>query len=200
MSGEKAAARTRGRPRRIETDHAILDAARASLYDKGYERLTIEEVARRAGVGKPTVYRRYASKAELVAAAFIEVLEVANPEVPNTGDPSGDIRRLLCNLVDVLTTTNFGRAMIEIVSPAVRDRQLSEMFHVAAEGRRVVLRTVIQRAADAGRLATADVEIAIDLLLGAIYFRHLASRRVLDSAFVDELVDMIVLPVSDVEV
>ncbi len=193
MSGATAVGGTRGRPRLAETDRAIHASARELLAEEGYVDLTIEGVARRAGVGKPTVYRRYDSKASLVAASLLEVLEGVNPEPPDTGDPAADAKRLLGNLVAALDTP-FGRALAEIVSPAARDPQLSQLFAAAVDDRRVLIRTVMRRAADAGRLAVADVEVAIDVVLGAIYFRHLITREPLDATFVAQTVDAVVRP------
>ncbi len=184
----------RGRPRRAETDLAIRAAARELLVEDGYGQLTIEDVAKRAGVGKPTVYRRYDSKASLVAAALLAALEEVNPEAPDTGDPAEDTKRLLGNLVRALTQTEFGPAMTEIVSPAAREPQLLDLLSVAVCDRRALMRTVIQRASDAGRLVAPGVEVGIDLLLGAIYFRHLITHETLDQSFVDQIVDTVVSP------
>lgn len=85
----------RGRPRDGATDAAILDAAERSLANRGYEAMTMEQVAAAAGVSKPTVYLRYGSKAELVAA-MIDRLE---PPLP---PPAGrSARRDLVKLIEI---------------------------------------------------------------------------------------------------
>lgn len=178
---------TRGRPRRVETDRVIHTAARELLAESGYGELTIEGVARRAKVGKPTVYRRYDSKASLVAAALLETLEEANPKAPDTGDSAADARELLGNLAAALAA-EFGQAVIEIISPAARDTHLAELFRVATEDRRHLIRAVLTRAADQNQLVPTDVEVAIDLALGAVYFRHLVTHEPIDSAFIDTVV------------
>lgn len=183
---------SRGRPRRAETDAAINAATRSMLVEVGYGGLTIEGVARRAEVGKPTVYRRHGSKAALVSAALLDTLEAANPEPPDTGDVNRDTRTLLGNLAALLTSTDFGTALIEIVSPATRDAHLAELFDATVEERRVVIRSLLQRAQDQSRLACEDVETGIDLVLGAIYFRHLLTRGAIDEGFIAEIVDTII--------
>lgn len=75
--------RGRGRPRRAEADLEILDAALAMLRTGGYRELSLDEVARRAGTAKSSIYRRWPSKAALAA-------EIVRREVPVQHDPSDD--------------------------------------------------------------------------------------------------------------
>lgn len=182
----------RGRPRRTATDAAINAATRRLLHEEGYAALTIEGVARRAGVGKPTVYRRHDSKASLVSAALREPLESVNPQAPDTGDVAADLRLVLENLGSVLASTDFGDALVEIMAPARRDPELDALFRVATSQRRIVIRSVMGRVADAGRLGPSDVETAIDMVLGAVYFRFLFTRQEIDEAFVGDLVASVV--------
>ncbi|MEZ5341489.1 MAG: TetR/AcrR family transcriptional regulator [Acidimicrobiales bacterium] len=185
----------RGRPRRPETDAAIYAATRQVLRDVGYGELTIEEVAKRAGVGKPTVYRRHDSKASLVGAAMVGGLELANPELVQTNDVAADLRVLLTNLCRALTDDDFGSAVTELVSPAARDASLAEILQVAADERRILIRTLVQRAHDENRLRSGDIEASIDMALGAIYFRHLVAQKPLDRRYVRRLVDSVIDPV-----
>jgi AcrR family transcriptional regulator len=181
-----------GRPRSPETDAAIVAATRRLLAEGGYDALSIEAVAREAGVGRPTVYRRHRDKASLVAAAVADTLAAVNPAPPDSGDPADDLRRVLDNLVGALTTTDFGAAITEIVSPSARHPDLAELCRAAVEQRRALMRTVLARAEEAGRLRPPGVETAIDLALGAIYFRLLISGAPLTQRFVADLVDSIV--------
>lgn len=89
---------TRGRPRDISRDAAILDATLQLLTEHGYEPLSIESVASRAGVGKATIYRRYAGKAALVAAA-VERREASGPPAV----AASDLRVALLEVLQWLT-------------------------------------------------------------------------------------------------
>lgn len=89
----------RGRPRDGAVDTAILDATERSLASRGYEAMTVEQVAVAAGVSKPTIYLRYRSKAELVEA-MIERLRPPLPGVPDGADGSDDSAR--CELVALI--------------------------------------------------------------------------------------------------
>src|SRR5215211_8569552 len=85
-----------GRPRSRAIDEAILAAARAELADRGYARMSVDAVAARAGVSKPTVYLRHASKAELATAALAAYQQRALPRP--TGDTRADLVALLRDL------------------------------------------------------------------------------------------------------
>jgi len=187
---------TRGRPRRPETDSAINAATRQLLVSVGYGDLTMEGVAKRAGVGKPTVYRRHASKASLVAAALVDTLATVNPSPPDTGDANADLRLLLGNLAEALTSSDFGRAITEIVSPAARDGDLAGACQTAIGERRILIRTIFERAAFGNSLVSVDVETAIDMALGAIYFRHLITHERIDDDFIAGLVDSLIAPIE----
>lgn len=86
--------RSRGRPRAEHADDAILAAARQLLREEGWEGFSILAVARRAGVGSPSVYRRWPSKASLVYAALFSARPQAIPR-PDTGSIRGDLRLTL---------------------------------------------------------------------------------------------------------
>ncbi|WP_051840846.1 TetR/AcrR family transcriptional regulator [Streptomyces sp. NRRL F-5126] len=90
MPGNHGAEPARGRPRDSGRDLAILDATLRLLVEVGYDQLSIESVAAEAGVGKPTIYRRHAGKAALVAAAVEHRAGSTPPAVP-----AGDLRQAL---------------------------------------------------------------------------------------------------------
>ncbi len=194
MSQEQAAAR--GRPRRGETDAAINAATRQLLAEVGFADFTIEEVARRAGVGKPTIYRRHSSKSPLIAAALVESLASATPRVPDSGDVNRDVAKLLTSLVQTLTTTDFGPSMAALIEPATRDPELADIFACAMDERRLVIRELLTLAHTQGRLQTPNIETGIDVLLGAIYFRYLMSGLPLNQGFITDTVDMVIAPTS----
>ena len=162
------------------------------LGEVGYGALTIGAVAGRAVVGRPTVYRRHGTKAELVAAALTGVLAEANPAAPDTGDVVADLATVIGNTVEVLTATTFGRVLADQVGPAQHDDALAEVLHRGFEARRDLLRVLLGRAADEGRLLVSDIENGIDILLGALYFRLLMTQRTLDRALVAAVIGAVV--------
>ncbi|UGT59911.1 TetR/AcrR family transcriptional regulator [Nocardia asteroides] len=145
---------------------AILTATGELIAELPYPRLTIEAIAARAGVGKQTIYRWWPSKGAVVLDALLE--RDAAAALPDTGDLRADLRPLLRGAVGALTDPvhdGFLRAMyVEIQQDAGLAREYRErLLHP-------------QRAAVAARLAgalpaDADVELAVDLLLGPIQMR-----------------------------
>ncbi|MDT7581517.1 MAG: hypothetical protein QOK35_2781, partial [Pseudonocardiales bacterium] len=100
----------RGRPRRAELDDAILDACFAVLSAVGYAGMSIDAVARRAGVTRPTIYRRWPGKQELVIAALSRA-QAGIVDLPDTGDVRHDLVAQLRSLRQTLTRPH-GMAVI----------------------------------------------------------------------------------------
>ena len=104
--GEPRCWMTSGRPRKPETDAAILDAALAVFGEAGYEGMTVEAVAARAGVGKATIYRRWSSKDDLIIGAIQEVL--TSVEVPAMGDLRTTLITMVRGAITLMKTTDGG--------------------------------------------------------------------------------------------
>lgn len=162
-----------GRPRDNNIDRRIHAATRELLSQSGYGTLTLEAVARRAGTTKPSLYRRWASKAELVT----DVLADAAPtltEVPGT-DHLDTLARTAAGFVAALSSTPFGPTILAVHADARRDPQLAErmLVHYLAP-RAQTLHTLIERASAAGDIADdLDVDTVRDLLFGPLVYRML---------------------------
>ena len=183
------AARPPGRPRRVEVDQAILEAAVELFAEGGLDGLTVEGVAARANVGKATIYRRYPGKVDLVIAAS-RSFTVDGGDAPDTGTTRGDLRALVDWLVAMLTTTPLGRALPMMVADRARVPELAEAHRALIAEKRARHRGVLQRGVDRGDLrADADLELVIDSYVGPIFYRFLISDAPLDDAFADELVE-----------
>lgn len=184
--------RAPGRPRSAEADDAILEAAFEQLAETGFEGLSIEAVAARAGVGKATVYRRYSCKVELVAAACRAHADLGS-EGPDTGSLRTDLRAVLGTLAHVLTATPVGRVMPTLVADKVRVPALDAEQRAIVREKRRRHRAVIDRAVARGELAhDADPELVIDACVGPVFYRFLVSGADLDDAYLDALVDAVV--------
>ena len=102
------------RPRDPAVDERILDAARSLFAERGYHATTMEAVAERAAVGKPTLYRRWSSKAELALA--LEVRELAPVDLPDTGDTAGDLKAVVRQLARWLLVVDRGMLADQIAT------------------------------------------------------------------------------------
>jgi AcrR family transcriptional regulator len=165
----------RGRPRSQANDDAILEAAVQLLNEVGYTRLSMEGVAALAGVSKPTLYLRYASKAELVAAAFTAVRMGAAP--PLTGDLHADLVAQLRHL-----RVAFARLGMSVVGVCLAEEEhvpdLIEALRARSlrPGRRL-LRNALILARDRGEVREdADLDAAIEMAFGAYYAHYLSGE------------------------
>jgi AcrR family transcriptional regulator len=176
-----------GRPQQESPTIAILDATLEVLSERGYHDTTLDEIVARARSSKPTVYRRWPSKAGLVAAAVHHGLTVANPVAPDSGDPAEDVRRMLLNAVHALTRTPLGGAVRTLVAQAESDPELDDCLATIGKARRAVLETVLARVLQ----SEDEIDLAVDVLLGVIYFRFLVRRSPISPDLARRLVDFL---------
>jgi AcrR family transcriptional regulator len=161
-----------GRPRDTHRDEAILRATLEILNAEGYKGLTIDGVAARAGVGRPTIYRRWASKAELVVAALTDTVHIAVPDV-DTGSLRRDLVAMQRRQIALMNSPESRRITAGLVADLATDPDLGHMYvsEYLAPRRAIVFR-VLQRAVDRGELAPdADLAFVHDLLSGPLFMR-----------------------------
>jgi AcrR family transcriptional regulator len=180
----------RGRRRSQRSHDAIIAATQELLLKRGYAELTIEGIAARAGVGKQTIYRWWPSRAALVLEAYLAGEEAVPP--PAEGDSvRDDVRALLGWLIAVLAEPTGGPVVAGLVSDLQHDADLARGFrrHVVPARREAML-AALQRGRARGEIREdADLELAVDALHGAVFYRLLLSGEPLDDAFVDRLAD-----------
>lgn len=186
-----------GRPRDASRDAAILDAAIAILAETGYDRMTMDMVAVRARAGKATVYRRWASKADMVVDAVARMKRglVDNDNLADTGTLRGDLLALF-RPQSVQQAEYKLRAMAGVASMLDQHPTLAEAGHDAIVSPWVAAnRTLILRALDRGEVAPgAHVETVAQIIPALAAYRALVQRRPFDHAFLVEIIDGIVLP------
>ena len=171
---------------------AIMDAVYALLQEKSVRDLTMEEVAKRAKVGKPTLYKWWPTKATLVLAMLCERM-APNLEKP-TGLTAEDSLRLRARrLIDAFNGP-FGRIVAGLIGEGQSEPAIRQAFFERwVSPRRTATITDLQRAKDAGELRS-DTEPGLlnDAIFGAIYYRFLLRSDPLTRRFGEELVDQVV--------
>lgn len=181
--------RRRGRPRNAAARERVLAAARALLDERGVAAVTMEELAARAGVGKPTIYRSWPNAKAVAMAALMQ--GPPEPTAPRTGrSTAADLKRTLRTLVAAFST-RAGRSAAMLVASADPTTEIAKVFrhHVILKAREDV-RSIFARAIGDGSVrADADVEAALDLLVGPVFFRLLVGHAPLDDAFADATVE-----------
>ena len=161
-----------GRPRNPEIDAAVLSATLAGLDEYGYGRLTIEDIARRAGTTKPAIYRRWPSRQRLVLAALDQRLGAAR--APDTGCTLCDLDECLKVFVGV-----FRRMPPDVLGPlfadCAGDRELRAAFMTTLfDPPRTAVRETLERAHERGDLREdVDLDLVLDLIGSFVHYRAL---------------------------
>jgi AcrR family transcriptional regulator len=181
--------------RRNPASHAAILAATVELLEEvGYRNLTIEGVARRAGVGKQTIYRWWnGSKSALVLEAFTSASDERVPP-PETGSVRGDLLAIMRPVLALHHDVRAGTALAN--KTLMAEAQLDPAFHASYVALHRYwwqpMRDAIQRGIERGELpARTDVQLVIDLLLGSSWYRVLLEHAPLERATATRLVDIV---------
>jgi AcrR family transcriptional regulator len=168
---------------------AVLEAADDLLVERGFAGVTIEGIAARAGVAKQTIYRWWPSKTDVLMDAFIEDM-AQHLTPPDHGDLGRDLCTHLSRLAEFLTRSDAGAVFVALVGQAQHDPQLATRLRDDYfSQQRARDRLPLLRAVERGQLPRdTDLELAIDQLLGPIYYRVLVTGQPVPREFTDALV------------
>lgn len=190
MSQASPPRRKPGRPPSVEARERALRAAHEILMAEGFGRLSIEAVAARSGVGKPTLYRNWANAQELALAALI-----ANPlpEVEAQEATATARARLLAQMRGLVTAfaSTRGRQVALALASADPESEFTKAFRnkvilASREAGRAILQGAIAR----GEIASPpDLEVLLDMIYGLVFYRLLVGHQPLDAALADAVVE-----------
>lgn len=158
------------------------------LAEVGYGRLSIEAVARRAGVGKTAVYRRWSSKLEMVLEIVSGVAGRSLP-LPDTGTLVGDLEMLLMIMAHFLQHPLASQIIPDLLAEAARNPGIEQILHDALlSNQRDIGALVIGRAVERGELPpSADPDAAVEMIVGPLYWRLAIARAPLESDYLTKL-------------
>ncbi|MGW1376589.1 TetR/AcrR family transcriptional regulator [Streptomyces sp. NPDC002446] len=168
------------------------EAIRAAVFEElaavGFARMSIEGIARRAGVGKTAVYRRWRSKLHLVLDVVSAVAAAGLP-APDTGSLRGDVRMLLEVASRALRHPMASQIIPDLLAEAARSPELAQALKTALhDSQEGVAAAVVARAVERGELPQdVDARLALDLLTGPLYWRLLVVRDELPKGYLDAL-------------
>jgi AcrR family transcriptional regulator len=195
MAATAAETPARGRPRDPRRRRAILDAAMALIAEVGYDRTTIDAIAARSGVSKPTLYRRWPEgKPQLVADAIRERHAERGP-VPDTGSLRGDLLALVAAQTGkLLDDVHLASGLLTQMRTSPELAAVMKEHVIADERARVA--TVLERARARGELGGRALTPLFADVAGSIVFgRVTITGEPVDRAFAEELVDDVLLPI-----
>ena len=182
-----------GRPREARADRAILTAALELIADHGVQALRVDDVARHAGVGKASIYRRYRSKDQLVTEA-VGALVDQEIAIPDSGSTEEDLLVLMREAVALYGgETLAARLMPSVVDEMSRNTELAAIARDRfLTRRRAALRVVFERGTARGDLRRdLDVEFALDVLAGPLFYRLLVTGGPIDEGLAQAVADLI---------
>ncbi|MFF5537082.1 TetR/AcrR family transcriptional regulator [Streptomyces cinerochromogenes] len=199
MQSRTPASRT-GRPRSAAADTAILAATREALVELGWSKLTLGDVATRAGVAKTTLYRRWAGKNELVVDAVAELFDEL--ELPDRGSLAADIEGVVLQFAAILARPEAKSGLMAVVAEATRDDALRERIRASIVERQ--MRLVLAgraRAQRRGELppepdpaeAARTGDLIFDVVAGAVVHRTLVSGKPADEEWVRSFTRVLLL-------
>jgi AcrR family transcriptional regulator len=183
--------RRRGRPRDPDAEPRIRDQTIRLLLERGFDGMTVDDVAEAAGVGKATIYRRWASKEQLAHDAMTQLFDVQVPD-PDTGSLVGDLTKVYHDAV-VLADSKDGLALIRLAIAEVNRHELTARLYREFLGRRIAqTAAALDRARARGERIRPDADAAVMVhwLAGLLVVRAITGDKMPEPEDVDALVTM----------
>jgi AcrR family transcriptional regulator len=169
----------------------VLAATAELLFERGFAGVSVDEISRRSGVAKTTIYRHWPTRADLLRDACSTI---GTPQdVPDTGNFETDVTALMTDLAQLLRTKQWTSVLPSIIDAAERDPDIANMYSKLQHGYSVPFETVILRAVAKGELPEdTDAAMLIAALTGPLFFRRWFSRDPLTDAFAKQIVQQII--------
>ncbi|HEY5853958.1 MAG TPA: TetR/AcrR family transcriptional regulator [Aldersonia sp.] len=184
-----------GRPRSTDTTSAILDATLELWRELGYSAVSIDAIAARAGVSKPTIYRRWPGRQAILVAA-IERL-VPPGEVPDLGSFRDEVVAFLRDRAQMYRTSGVRRIMAGIVAASAEDEDFHRDVEPFTDRFPAGMRTIIQRGIARGDVRPdVDIELLTAMINGSFYYRSIIEHKGLDNRAAEYVADIITVSVA----
>ncbi len=175
-------------PRVLVSRERVLTTTLDLLKDSGLGELTIDDISRRSGVAKTTIYRHWANRSALVIDACSRMTG-GEEAPPDTGSLESDLRTILTNIADLLGTARWSSILPSIVDAAEHDPEFADIHSRIQHGHAAPLRAALNRAALSGEIpSTTDRNAIAAALLGPLFYRRWFSREQIDAEFVDLII------------
>ena len=175
-------------PRVLVSRERVLTATLDLLMESGLGELTIDDISRRSGVAKTTIYRHWPDRSALVIDACSRMTD-GQQAPPDTGSLEGDLRAILAGIADLLGTARWSSVLPSIVDAAEHDPGFAGIHSRIQHGHAAPLRAALDRAAVRGEIPpAADRDAIAAALLGPLFYRRWFSREQIDAEFVEMII------------
>jgi AcrR family transcriptional regulator len=186
--------RTPGGDRVQRSREAVLRVTSELLTERGLGGVSVDEVSRRSGVAKTTIYRHWPARSDLLidACSQITTQQTTQQEVPDIGNFEGDLTALLTTMATLLSTARWSSVLPSIIDAAERDPELASIHGQIQRGHAAPFLEIVARAVRKGELpATTDSAALVASVLGPLFYRRWFSREPLDDQFLQGVIDNI---------
>jgi AcrR family transcriptional regulator len=175
-------------PRVLVSRERVLTTTLDLLTETGLGELTIDDISRRSGVAKTTIYRHWPNRSALVIDACSRMTD-GQEAPPDTGSLEGDLRAILAGIADLLGTARWSSILPSIVDAAEHDPEFAGIHSRIQHGHAAPLRAALDRAAVRGEIPpAADRNAIAAALLGPLFYRRWFSREQIDAEFVEMII------------
>lgn len=181
--------KSRGRPRSEEARQTILSEFMSTVKQHGYNKVSIDQLSKSSGVSRSTIYRWYKEKVDIALDAAAEIAKTAQ-QTPLTGNMKADLEQHFKNTFETANTLGqfFTAMMAEAqANPAFSDRVWQEFSLL----RRQHLRRVIFQNTEHDDREEDDIELLMDMVFGALWYRMMSGHAPLDQRFSEALIEKI---------
>ena len=186
--GEGMSGKAAPDPRVLVSRERVLTATLELLAEAGLGELTIDDISRRSGVAKTTIYRHWANRSALVIDACSQMTD-GQESPPDTGFLDGDLRAVLTSIADLLGTARWSSILPSIIDAAEHDPEFAAMHSRIQRGHAAPLRAALDRAALRGEIRPeADRNAIAAALLGPLFYRRWFSREQIDAEFLEMII------------
>ena len=170
---------------------AVLKVTAELMFERGFGGASVDEISRRSGVAKTTIYRHWPTRADLMRDACSRI---GTPmAVPDTGSFEGDLMALMTKLAGLLRSAKWSSVLPSVLDAAERDPQIAKMYSRLQEGYSAPIQFVLERAVQKGALPkNTDVALLIAALTGPLFYRRWFSREPLTDAFAKQIVRQVI--------
>ncbi len=171
----------------LRSRRTVLDVTMQLLFERGFGGATVDEISRRSGVAKTTIYRHWPTRADLLRDACSTL---GTPlDTPDTGSFEADVNALMTNLAHILRSAKWTSVLPSIIDAAERDPDIADMYSKLQKGYSAPFETIIQRGLQKGELPpNTDRAMLIAALTGPLFYRRWFSREALTDAFAKQIV------------
>jgi AcrR family transcriptional regulator len=169
----------------------VLGVTAELLFERGFGGASVDEISRRSGVAKTTIYRHWPTRADLLRDACSTI---STPQdVPETGGFETDVTALMTNLARLLRSAKWTSVLPSVIDAAERSPDIADMYKTLQQSYSAPLKTVIQRAMQNGELPKGtDISMLVAALTGPLFYRRWFSREPLTDAFAKQIIRRVI--------